>query len=307
MGAQCCSSDPPQDLKASKIICVKEKNSSYFLQFFNCELEITSESEMNPTLFQIENLSQISIEGTLYLIGINTARNSIYSTTSEHSSNYSQTSFISINTNSSPVTITFEISPLYNHDNPSLCTSNDNEDIFCVGGQNSDECERYSIKDNKWYTLPKLPEVLNGCSSLYFENKIIVYQGNKVFKLNFEPNNDYSRGNWEILCEIKEISYFRKFSHISMIGRNLIIFGGVNSLGQETDDIISVNIDDPEKVEKTEIKLAKNVKFGKIFNISFLDGSIFMFDEEEFQIHKIDFHHKTSQCIDFYSWRGKEY
>ena len=69
MGAQCCRNEPIIDPTSTKIICLKESNQRYFIHIFDCNSETSNEIEINPNLFDIKNLSQISQDNTLFLLG----------------------------------------------------------------------------------------------------------------------------------------------------------------------------------------------------------------------------------------------
>lgn len=294
MGAQCCRSEPIIDPTSTKIICLKESNHRYFIHIFDCNSETSNEIEINPNLFDIKNLSQIYQDNTLYLIGQD-------STETEPSS-----IFIVINTIQSPISINFEQPPIHIHNRPSLCFYSD-EELYVIGGINSTQCEMYSIKEKKWNELPQLPSERYGCSvvSVKENHSIILYGGGK------DDNDDiliYNKEKqWEILTKI-DIQLKRSFTGISSYNNTIFIFGGVDSTTNESsDEIISVNMNKVDNIEKYPMKMSKKSKWEKMFSYGCYNGVFYLFDEESFAIYKVDINYHKSEVIDFYHGKDMEY
>ena len=302
MGAHCCRIEPMIDPSSKKIICLKEMNKRYFIQIFNCNSETSNEVEINPNLFTLKYLSQISLDNILYLIGEELHK------TSELECPVS--SFIVINSVSSPITIKFELPPKTSHKNPSLCFNN-KEELYVIGGYGTKSCEMFNIKNKVWTELPDLPNERYGCNIVALNSRsIILYGGidssnpnnltNTVLLYNRETNT-----GWEPLLispDDRDNYYLNKhFCGVTMYKNSIWIIGGINNLtNKKTDEILTINCDNPEKIEQSGISLVSKAQFPTIFSSCFNNNLLYLYDEEDFKIHKIDINHSNSEKIDFY-------
>ena len=98
------------------------------------------------------------------------------------------------------------------------------------------------------------------------------------------------------------------FSGISSCSDTIFIFGGVDSITNESsDEIISVNMNKVDKIEKYQIKMSKSSKWEKMFSYGCYNGVFYLFDEESFTIYKVDINYHKSEVIDFYHGKDMEY
>lgn len=308
MGEKCCRMEPVIDPSSKKIICLKEMNKRYFIQIFNCNLETSNEVEINPNLFTLTYLSQISLDNVLYLIGEELHK--------AGELECPKSSFIVINPVSSPVTIKFELPPKTSHKNPSLCFNN-KEELYVIGGYSSKSCEMFNINNKVWTELPDLPNERYGCNIVALKSGIIILYGgidssnprnliNTVLLYNRETNT-----GWEPISIFPDNSdnyYLNKHFCGVTVYKNIIwIIGGINNLtNQKTDEILTINCDNPKKIELSGIRLASKAQFPTFFSSCFNNNLMYLYDEDDFKIHKIDINYSNSEKIDFYRTKDIE-
>ena len=149
----------------------------------------------------------------------------------------------------------------YTHYYPALISIQDKY-IYCIGGKNQFHCEMYDINENKWSSLPNLPEERYLCTLSYDKLNNIVYlfgglnEKNKIHKNKLSIEYDYLLRlkddiniglNWEKII-VKNNKYLlnRISSGSLFLGgqeNNIYIFGGKDEQSNLLDDIIKYNIE----------------------------------------------------------------
>lgn len=299
MGVECCKIRTDIDAKANKIICLKAKLNHCYIHIFNCESEVSNEIEINPRLVQVEGMAQISIENTIYLIGSNSERDN-------KDQGQSRAKCIDINTLALPISINYALPAKYHHYYPSLCLNN-KEGIYVIGGKGSTQCEMYSIDKKCWIELPELPSERYGCSVTCYGPKQILMGFGGLNSVTGQISNEImqlatNKNAWDKVGELTQESSIRYWSAIVNYKQSIILIGGVGQNNKPTDDISSVDMSNSDITSHTiaHLKLSTMSRFQFIFSYGESNGTFYLFDEDDFQIHKVLLNPKKSQLISFY-------
>ena len=147
----------------------------------------------------------------------------------------------------------------------------------------------FNIKNKVWTELPDLPNERYGCNIVALNSRsIILYGGidssnpnnltNTVLLYNRETNT-----GWEplLISPDDRDNYFlnKHFCGVTMYKNSIWIIGGI---------------------EQSGINLFSKAQFPTIFSSCFNNNLLYLYDEEDFKIHKIDINNSNSEKIDFY-------
>lgn len=274
------------------------KKGKYIFLFYDIKQNHTLCVEKKlEVLKTIEGLSELNLESNLYLCGNSQLE-------------VEEGSFL------------FEINPLdpktkilvnsvYGHYYPSLISYHD-KSLFCIGGKHQIHCEKYSIDEKSWSSLPDLPEERYRCTlCLDSKNDIIYLFGginNKKQNINDIINNNgiYIENDYILRLQIdkymiwekidikneKEKILLNRVSSASLMfdsqEDNIFIFGGQNQQKVFLDDIIKFNINS-FSITKTNQKL----NFPTVFLNQYAkkcDSSTYVFFDKFNNIIKTDEH-----------------
>ena len=247
-----------------------------------------------PIISSIEGLSEITILTDFYLCGISQNRND-------------EGSFlIKINTIKN-ISSQLMISSQFTHVYPSLISDKKNQ-IICIGGKNQTQCELYSSKLERWFTLPNLPEERYKCT-LCIEPKgkfLYLFGG---FNSN---NNEIVINNILRLHLIKQVKWeiinLEKSNNNKLIKKinagafcfeenedDIFIIGGENERGKLLNDIIHFSISNL-KFNICGNKLKYKCKFFNQYGLQNMDD-IYNFIDSNNRIHEIDKHDIDSELF----------
>ena len=232
----------------------------------------------------LSGISQLNINNTLYLCGINEINND----------NNSVGSYMfKIKYSNFNPSLFFLVNSVYTHIYPSMSLWK-NEIIIIIGGKDQIECEGYLINQSKWIDLPPLTEDRFKCSLLLDEKNDLIYlfgglssitnnNMKNILKLNMDLID-----KWEMILIKENESLLGRNSSICFMFENsniVFICGGNNNNNEETDYICEYNI---------ERKTIKNSKFSMKINCSFdmqgfgdLNKNHFAFIDKAFNVHTI--------------------
>ena len=189
----------------------------------------------------MQGMSQVFLNNTLFLFGSPSST----STPDEFTSSFLYT----VNVLKEPLTMSIEVNSCHSHYYPTL-TVLKNEFLIAIGGYNSKHCEYYSIVNKKWKELPDLVEERYGASALCDNNYNHIYVfgglngqsgncGATVLKLNVNICV-----MWETIVVMCNAELFAKMN-TTIVKRDdgkVLILGGCNSDGDESDDIVSLDL-----------------------------------------------------------------
>ena len=215
---------------------------SFYIQTFDVDNEEGTERPITPhKLFNIQGMSQIFLNNTLFIFGSPSST----TTPDEFTSSFLYT----VNVLKEPLKMSIEVNSCHSHYYPTL-TILKNEFLIAIGGYNSKHCEYYSIVNKKWKELPDLVEERYGASALCDNNYNHIYvfgglnsqSGNcgvTVLKLNVNICV-----MWETIVVMNNAELFAKMN-TSIVKRDdgkVMILGGCNSDGDESDDVVSIDL-----------------------------------------------------------------
>ena len=183
----------------------------------------------------------------------------------------------------------------YTHYYPALISIQDKY-IYCIGGKNQFHCEMYDISENKWLSLPNLPEERYLCTLCYDRLHNIVYlfgglnERNKIHKNKLSIEYDYFLRlkddiniglNWEKIIVKNNKYLLNRISSGSLFlegpENNIYIFGGKDEQSNLLDDIIKYNIEN-QTFHELNKKLDFPTEFLNQYPIkSNLDNYIYIF------------------------------
>lgn len=273
-----------------------ELRPQLYLQTFDIETEQGSEIPIKSKLFDLNGISQIVLNNTIYLCGMNITSSTI------SGDEFSSSFLYSVNILKEPLHINFEVNASHAHFSPSLSILQ-NEYIIVIGGLNTTKCEYYSISNKLWKDLPSLPEMRYGScvvsDNIY--NYVYVFGGlnqeiRKCGKTVFKLNMNLSL-KWEIIVIMENEHLIMKTCAciVKMDDRHLLIMGGEDEKGITCDDIVEINLHDknfqPKLLKKSLVRKTKfvSLRYG-ISNET--NGSIYAMDDSEESnfniVYKID-------------------
>ena len=226
---------------------LKSKNGKYNLIFYDIDKNETIIIEKNlESLKTLEGLSELNFNNKLFLCG-------------NSSPDDKQGSFLFELNPFNPETQIYSNSK-YSHYYPSLISIK-NKSIYCIGGKNQIKCESYDNLQNKWISLPDLPEERYLCTLCHDELNNIVYLFGGINNMNkIENNKIYIEYNnflrlkndnnigfiWEKIDVKNNNNLLNRISSGSLIFEGqenyIYIFGGENDKNQLLDDIITFDI-----------------------------------------------------------------
>lgn len=253
-----------------------------------------------PVIKTIEGLSEVSIKSNFYLCGISSKQKN-------EGSYLFQVNLNSVSGNE-VLKAQILINSQFQHVYPSLIIDK-NEQIICVGGKGQTQCELYSSKLNKWYSLPELEEEKYKCTLCIDPKETFVYlfggintKNKKQQSENNMQDNDYKvlrmdlikQLVWENLVVKYESKNFmiNRYSCGAFTFKNdedfIFLIGGEDNEHNLYGDIIRFSIH-KLKFESTGAKLNYNTTFFNQNGILNDDQSYYFIDNLN-QIHIIDRH-----------------
>ena len=136
----------------------------------------------------------------------------------------------------------------------SLCKTQ--YDIYSIGGskhkENLNECEKYSVSEDKWYSLPNLLEVRYRCAAFTYNNiEVYALAGNgSSWNLNtMEKMVINNSKGWEIVNISNPLSPRRNLHGIQIRKNEVLIFGGYDK--DRLSDCYTLTIDENVECRKT--------------------------------------------------------
>jgi hypothetical protein len=267
-----------------------------YLQTFDTETEQGSEIPIKSKLLDLEGTSQLILDNTIYICGMNISSSTV------SGDEFTSSFLYSVNILSEPLLINFEVNACYPHYFPTLALLR-NEYIIVIGGLNTKKCEYYSITSKLWKDLPILPELRYGANAVSdnCNNHIYVFGGlnqqtrkcsMSVFKLNMNLCL-----KWETVVVMENADLLTKMCAcvVKKEGGHIWIMGGEDEQGVPSDVIVDINLKD--KVFKPKLlkkSLAKKTRFLSLRSgvTNEMNGSVYAMDdslESKYNIvYKID-------------------
>ena len=163
-----------------------------------------------------------------------------------------------------------------------------NNEIYVVGGYNTNTCEKYLIQSNEWKNLPKLNSKERQVSTLFAMNNTTLYcafgfiRGDSDGALYAEKlNTKISSSKWmkvNIKCNNIDKSELKKFNVgiIKLKEGEFIICGGENGKNEESDCYFTM------KVKSEGIEVEGNKEKNIPIKCSFIDKEFNQFKEGKY-------------------------
>ena len=278
----------------SKIENLSPINGKFEIISFNINQNKTAKFYIElPIISSIEGLSEITILTDFYLCGISENKND-------------EGSFLIKINPIKDITSQLMINSQFSHVYPSLISDKNNQ-IICIGGKEQVECELYSTKLERWYTLPELPEERYKCTLCIEPKKDFLYLfgGCNSKNMGIEISNILrlhliKQLKWEKI-NLEENSSNKLIKRISAAAfcyeedeDDIFIIGGQNQKGKLLNDIIHFSISNL-KFNNCGNKLENKCKFFNQYGFKNMDD-IYMFIDSDNRIHEID-KHDTDQAL----------
>ena len=264
---------------------IQKKNSPICtLKIFDIEEEkCYKKSIFLRVISNLEGLSQLNVNNSLYLCGINELKNE----------NVIGSLLLKVNIEEKKTSIIFLVNSIFTHYNPSM-TIWKSDLIIVVGGKDQIECEGYIISKSKWIELPFLCEDRYKCS-LYSDDKnnvIYLFGGfskitNNNIKSILKLNLDLCE-KWDIILIRENENYLSRNSSACFMFENddiIYICGGCNNRNEETEFICEYNIDN-RTLRKSKYNMKINCSFD-LQGFGDLNKQHFVFMDNNFLVHTI--------------------
>lgn len=136
--------------------------------------------------------------------------------------------------------------------------------IYVCGGvdQNNNilnNCEKYDIKNNNWYNIKSMNEKLYKINLIKIDENAFACFGGLNSNNEFNHNIFYYRtdiDNWFILQNIS-LPYDIIYPGLCKVSKYIFILGGINQNGQETDNVLRMDINTGEIKNMDKVMNAK--------------------------------------------------
>jgi hypothetical protein len=274
----------------------QDKKKSLFLSILDINNEKYYTSDINLRILStLKGISQLNVNNSLYLCGTN----DITSTCGSYLLN------IELHKKNEPL-VKFLVSSNYVHIHPSLFFSKHINSLFAIGGKDQIKCELFDIENNKWKSLPDLPEERYLCTLMSNGKGQHMYLFGGFCKSNNTKCSSLLRLNllkrkyWEELHLDHNSELIQKTSSaaFSLYDKDtdrdcIYILGGKNANKEYSDDIVEYN------VNKTTINLIDKLNEKTTFlnqsgvNIS---SRSFLFYDKKAKVINVDVCEYSIKC-----------
>ncbi len=274
------------NLLSKKIYFLVQKNNSPIctLKIFDIEEEKCFKKNIFlRVLSNLEGISQLNVNNSLYLCGINGLK----------TENVIGSHLLKVNIEEKKTSIIFLVNSIFTHYNPSM-TVWKSDLIIVVGGKGQIECEGYIISKSKWIELPFLCEDRYKCSlfSDDINNMIYLFGGfSKIIQKNMKTilrlNLDLCE-KWDIILVRENENYLARNSSTCFMFDNddiIYICGGYDNKNEETEFICEYDIFN-RTVKKSKYNMKINCSFD-LQGFGDLNKQHFVFMDNNFLVHTI--------------------
>lgn len=211
----------------------------------------------------------------------------------------------SIDLSKTPIKTSIEVNSCFYHYNPSLGTYK-NDILVVIGGVSSKKCEYYSIINQKWKSLPDLPENRYGCSvyNVFNSNYVYIFGGYdseakkccmSIFKINMNICV-----KWDTLIILENSDCLAKYNSVIIKKRNghIWILGGSSKYLEDNNEN-TVNSSEKNKKNKCEEFSVVDIDFNsKIFKPEVLSTKYYNI-HNYFSLNRVGEESKNESCYFF--------
>lgn len=280
-------------LSSSSLDASNDSNDSnhFYLNVYDIDKQKAFQKEVFiPLLISLDGISQIEYNNTIYLCG----------NQSEENLGSSSSFLISVNPYKAYDYTNILLSSIAHHYYPSMIGI-ENDLILALGGINQTICEYYSISQQKWKEIAKLPDGR-------YQGSLMHDKANQIIYLFGGYNHKYNKCNstiltietkhffgWETIL-LKEGNDLMAKCYCGLFlfnDNNIIIFGGKNNEGREDDKVIEYNIKKRTAKVMESASLPTPAMFPSPFDIIVDKNDLFILDDQA-NLHKLT-HNKFGQ------------